>query len=202
MNGHYLWSQLAGVLRMATAHRDWKDALDRTLDGAFRSLFALPLSAPFVIVTVLAVRRIFFAAEQRDGLVAAPAFVDLTVSLIAFIMDWGTGLAALLLLARLLGAARNAGDAVVGYNWAQGLVVLAQAAGLGLSALIGDLAVAETAQLGVLVFSIWLLWGVVRRGLAVEVGPAVAVVAALTLLSFVVVDAAETMGLALYKLFS
>jgi len=173
----YAARQLAGVWKMAWNRPDWTMSLDRSVDGVFRSFWAVALAAPFALAEFVSLRRIL--SRDRDNpipqLVEAPLGYAVAVEAVAYLLGWSAGLAALVMAARALGASRRAGDAIIGFNWVQVMTAAAQAAMLALAVIAGDSDASILFRLPIAVFAIALIWGVLRRSLGAGVAATIAV---------------------------
>ncbi len=173
----YAARQLAGVWKMAWNRPDWTASLDRSIDGVFRSFWALALAAPFALVEFASLRRIL----ARDGdnpipeLIAAPFGYALAVEAVAYLIGWTAGLIALVMAARAIGASGRAGDAIIGFNWIQVLTAAAQATMLAVISAVGELDALKALRLPLAAFVIALVWGVLRRSLGAGVAATIAI---------------------------
>ena len=186
------------------AREAWRDEMDLTTDGVFASFWAIVLSAPFAIAGGLTEARIAAASPAyASSLYAkAPMAVMLPTELLAALIAWGVTVAALALIARRLGATRETAALIVAYNWSQlfaYLTVLAPAAAIAAT---GSAETSALLFLGVLVFSIFLFWVVIRRILPIDVGATVLVIIALSAIAFGVYAVLTNAAIRLYQLFS
>lgn len=204
ISGDYALRQLSGVWKMAWNAPDWQEALDRSVDGVFRSFWAVALAAPIAVVGFFSARR---AAERLPDIppspiLEAPFSVSMIIEAAAFFVDWGVSLAALIFVARAMGLARNAGDLVIGYNWLQIFVAIGQAIPIiGLSLTLRT-EVGALLALPAIAFIIVLYWGVLRRASNGNIGNVVAMLALLVLIGFVARSVVSSIGFGLYKAFS
>lgn len=184
----YAASQLAGVWRMAWNRDGWRDELDRSVDGVFRSLWAAMFAAPFSLLGYILLRR---AAERLPNLpetplLRAPLLFGLSVETIEYFANWGAALVALILFARALGASARISEIIIGFNWLHVFTAAIRSAPLiafeltGGRQLTGVIAIVST----VLIFA--LLWGVIRRGVGASVAQSTGIVIFLTLLGLLV----------------
>ncbi len=200
MNASYALSQIIGVWRMAFNRSGWDRALDRSLDGVFASFWAIAWSAPLLIANFAALQIIFAGAENLpdDPLLGAPAPFWIASNLATFAVDWIIGLVALLAAARFLGASKRAGDAVIGFNWLQPITAAAQAIPIGAGYLLKSPAAFSVLMMPAIALSIAVYWGVLRRGLGLAPGPAIAITAGTMLLSVIVGALCHGAALAIY----
>ncbi len=189
----YAAGQLSAVFRMALA-RDPANAdaslgeIDSSVDGFFRSFWAIALAAPFAIVSVISVRTAARRAPEIETgpLYDSPLAIHLGVEGFGYLLDWGVSIAAIALFARAIGATKAASEAIVSYNWAQVIAHGVQAAPISVIALFGAQSLAPLLFLPVLAFVLVLFWGVFRRAMGASAGMAAAIIILLTLISLIV----------------
>ncbi len=196
----YAADQIAAVWKMAANDPDWRDRLDASVDGVFRSfeaaLYAIPLSVALYAFTLR-------AAAHTDEfptapLVSAPAPAFIGVQTIAYAAEWAASLALLILVARTLGADRRAATLIAGYNWAQAPITAIQAATMGGIAFSGSSALGGALAIPALVLQILILWGVLRRGYERDVGVTIAILGGLILVSIVATSLVVSVGGAIF----
>ena len=203
MNPTYVWSHIRGVWGMAWGRAGWESELDRTVEGVFRSFFAVAMAAAVMAVVFIGARGAADAAAvKEDILLSAPLPAFLIANVFVFFVDWAAGLVALLFSARHLKVDKRAGDALIGYNWSQLIVAAAQAAPLAVLAASRSQAAFVASFFFALMVAIALIWGVVRRGLGLAPNLSTAVVAVLLLVGFIVQRAAYAVAVGLYGSFS
>lgn len=173
--------QMAGAWKMARGADDWRSSLDRTVDSVFSSFAAFAFAAPLVALFTLSAKRAAARIPDfSDSLYqTAPLIPLIAADLITFALDWAASLALLIMLARRTGAGKSAADLIVGYNWIQPLIAAAQLPSIAVMA-----STASTATGGLLgvpgfALTIFLIWGVVRRGLGAQATPTAAIIAML-----------------------
>ena len=199
----YAARNIAGVWRMALGREDWRNDVDRSLDGVFRSFWAVPLTAPFMLLAFLSARR---AAAQSDILANdplrdAPLPLLLTAETASFVIDWAVSIGVLVLTAQALHAEKRAADVIVGFNWAQLMTYAAIAVPIALLGFSADENIVALFSIPAVVFSIVIIWRVLRACLPLDVGMTVALIAVLTLISMIVdstVAAAAVLALRLF----
>lgn|GEM_PF-773913 len=189
----YAARQLASVWRMAFTRNwenggDWRDDLDRSVDGVFKSFWAIAFAAPFALLSYIALRR---AAEQISSvetspLLQAPLGFMLGVEFLSFAVDWGISIAAIIFVARALEATTRITDTIITYNWAQVFAVALQSIPIALMGLLGTQAIAGVLALPILVIVLVLFWGVFRQAMELKPGMAIAIIFLLTLINIIV----------------
>jgi len=181
-------SQMGGAWAMAFNLEGWRDRLDLSTEGVFRSfnafIFAAPLMALYSLTVMRAMERIPERAESIYN--AAPAIAVVFGDLIFFAIDWAVGLILLLMLSRSLGVEKNAAGLIAGFNWSQPIVTAIQLPPVAIAAATASPAAATLLGLPALALAIAVLWGIVRRGLMIAVGPSIAVIAMLIVASAVI----------------
>lgn len=200
----YAGRHLRGVWRMITGDANWTEDIDRSVDGVFRSFWAILFTTPFALLSFHAAQRAAAASPQYEETIfaRAPAPVVMAAELVAFCASWLASIVILALAARQFRATRNAGALIVTFNWSQLLTFVAAAIPAAALALTGNSPIFVILALPAIVFSIVVLWGVLRRNLPVTIGVAVALIALLTLVELSI-NAVTTQGAAaLFQLLS
>ena len=195
---------LRGVWRLAMGDDDWRDDMDLTTEGVFASFWAIALSTPFAIVSVLSEYRIAIESPAFSSSIyaKAPMAVILPTELIASLVAWGVTLGALALVAQRFGASRETAALIISYNWSQ-LLAYFTVMGPAISiAATGNGQLSAFLFLGVLFFSIFLFWVVIRRNLPIDVGVAVTLIVGLSAISFGVYAIFTNIAVWLTHLFS
>lgn len=180
-NLDYAASQLGAVWNMAWNRPGWRSMLDRSVDGVFKSFWAIVYTAPFPILSYVSFHR---AIQQIPNipdtpLLHAPMAVSLLVEFISYIVNWGAGLTALVMLARALGAGGRVADVIIGFNWLHVFTASIQSAPLIVAGLVGMREFAGLLAIlsAILVFAF--TWGIIRRSFDASGGRTFSVLALL-----------------------
>ena len=189
----YAARQLVGVWRMAFTRgwegaSDWRDDIDRSVDGVFKSFWAIAFAAPFALLSYVALHRAVKNIPSIDStpLLEAPLAVMLGVEFLSYAVDWAVSIGAIVLMARALEATRTVTDTIITYNWAQVFAVALQSIPIALMGLFGTQAIAGILALPILVIVLVLFWGVFRQAMELKPGMAVAMIFLLTLINIIV----------------
>ncbi len=180
--------QIAGAWKMALGAEDWKASLDRTVDGVFASFAAFVYSIPFVVLFSISAKR---AANRipdfADTLYQTAPLAPLIIGdLFIYALDWAASLFLLVMLARATGAGKQAADLIVGYNWVQPVIAAAQLPSISVMASTASTAAGGLLGIPAFALTLFLIWGVVRRGLGAQPAPSAAVVAMLIIVGAVI----------------
>ncbi len=200
----YAARHLRGVWRLAAGDETWREGMDLSTEGVFASFWAIAFSAPFAIVGILVQYKIaeaspaFPSSLYAQAPMALMAPVDLLSSLAAWLMT----VAVLALAAKQLGAARETAALIVSFNWSQLLAFITVMAPAIAIAATGNAELSSLLFFGVLVFSIYLFWMVIRRNLPISVAIAIALIVGLSAASFGVYTILTNIAVRLYQLFS
>lgn len=180
--------QIAGAWKMAFGAENWKASLDRSLDGVFGSFAAFFFAAPFVVLfTVSAKRAASVMPDFPDKLYqSAPLIPLLAADLATYALDWGASLALLVALARVSGAGERAADLIAGYNWIQPVIAAAQLPPVALMSATASAAAGALLGLPAFALTVFLIWGVIRRGLNAAAAPAAAALVMLVIVGTVI----------------
>jgi hypothetical protein len=184
----YAASQLAGVWRMAWNRDGWRDLLDRSVDGVFRSFWAAMFAAPFSLLGFFLLRR---AADRMPDLpemplLQAPLLFGLGVEIIEYLANWGAALAVLILFTRSLGAGARISEVIIGFNWLHVFTAAIQSAPLAALELTGSRQLAGTLANASSVLIFALVWGVIRRSMGAPVAQSIGILVFLLLLGLLV----------------
>ncbi len=173
----HIQSALAGAWSLAWGRDDWRDKIDLSTDGFFRSFIAIPLSLPFHIFIAVGVVQAVEAFQPADGDFQANAtLATMAFSSFAFVLDWLLTIAVLLFATRLLKVENNFSVAVIAFNWTRLLTLVASAIGPALF-LLG----ARSGSLFFLIIfatTIWMLlvlWRVIHKSLLIPISQTLAV---------------------------
>lgn len=180
--------QIAGAWRMAFGEKDWRNALDRSIDAVFASFAAFLVAAPLVaLFTISAKQAAARAPDFSDSIYLTAPLLPLVVGdLLIFAADWAASLLMLILIARATGAGRHAADLIVGYNWIQPVIAAAQLPAIAVIASTASMTAGALLGLPAFLLTIFLIWGILRRGLAARRAPAAAILVALIALGAVI----------------
>jgi len=191
--------QIGGVWKMATNADDWRASLDRSIDAVFASFAAFVISAPLVVLYSISAKR---AAARipafSDSLyVSAPLPLLVIGDLLTFALDWTASLTLLVMLARASGAGKRAADLIVGYNWTQPIITAVQLPAIAIMASTASAATGGLLGVPAFALTLFLIWGIVRRGLGSQPAPTAAIIVMLIIVGAVI----DTFGGAVMRMF-
>jgi len=176
----YIGSHLAGVWRMARASDNWRDRLDLTAEGVFRSFQVALLILPLTALRAAAARTVPATSDEiaQSYLFSLPLAGVVAVEYLQILLTWAAHLGVLAGAMRWTQRQERAVEAFVGYNWtrlfADLLVTVALVAAAPLMS--GSDPQDEAAVFIAFVatgLAVFLYWGVVRRALGFAVGPTI-----------------------------
>lgn len=153
---------LTAVLGTARGVEGWARLFDDTPDGIRRSAFTLGLAAPFILLTNEGVRRAAIAAAVPDPLLAVDPLTYGVVQLLMTYAGWLIALFVMLTLGRARGAA-GPGPIILAQNYSVLLVYVVMTLLVGLPSAFGLGIALPVFSLPVLLFSLWIDWGILRR---------------------------------------
>lgn len=187
MNLDYAAGQIAAAFKMAFNRPGWSDALDHSVDGVFRSFYAIIFTAPFAILGFFFLRRAASRTPEFPAaqLLEAPIGFALAFQMTGFLVDWAASLAALVVAARYVGASKSAANLIAGFNWTQVIVAVTQTAPIAALSLPGGRQFASLLFLPATAFVIALYWGILRRGLNTGVVSTILMIVVLTLIGLI-----------------
>lgn len=200
----YAARHLRGIWQLAADNEDWREEMDLTLDGVFRSLWAIFLALPFSLLGFTAAARAIAQTPEypRTMFSKAPLGVLLGLEVLTMVGAWFISIAILAFTARRIGASKQAAGLIVTFNWSQlfgGMVATIPALGLIAT---GSLEIFATLAIPSLIFSLFLIWSVVRKTLAADVGVTVAILAVIIAAELGVNSAITSGGIWVYQLLS
>jgi hypothetical protein len=177
-----------GAWRLARLDPGGMNAFDLTVDGFWRSFFAMVLVAPAYVLL----------AAQKYAALAEPVgvFRVLVVESLGYVVGWAAFPIAAILLTRLLGLARLYVPLVVATNWAAVIQIAVFMAAVVLARLLGEGAGALL-MLAVTILLVAYQWFVIRTALDTTGANAFGLLAVDLLLSAIVnvlTDAWATAG--------
>ena len=119
----YVARQVSGTWKMAFNRPDWMPTLDRSVDGVFRSFWAIvPCLAFSYISAIYLTSALTMMAEdigESGRTVSIPILAELFIITASLTLEWAASLFVLVKAGqRLVGGDRTA-TIIVGYNWAQ-----------------------------------------------------------------------------------
>ena len=199
----YVAQHVRGVWRMARNHDQWQSDIDASEDGVFKSFWAMALTAPLALLSYLLSRR--EAALSNDveaAIFEIPVAVGFVAGIISFYGLWVLSLLILTEAAKHFDAHRHAASLIITYNWSQfaGLAAFLPAAIIFTAT--QDTALFSLFKLPVLVFSFYLVWGVIRRNLDVDIPTASAILIGMTIIKIALSSILTGGIVAFYELIS
>ena len=188
----YAAHQIGGVWKLAFPQFQQKSgsqadtALDYTIDGFFKSFWAILFAAPFAILSFIAAQRFVekFDSEALTTVQQTPLPTMLVINSTAFVIDWGISILAIVAVAKALNATSTVANTIIGYNWATMINTGLNALVLVMVSFLGKAASAIAIPITAIVLA--LLWGVFRRTMNTTPGTTIAIIMILTLISFIV----------------
>jgi len=200
----YAGRQVRGVWRMVFGGGEWRDDIDPSIDGVFRSFWAFAFSTPFALLAFGAGYRIAASSPEFTKTIyaKAPLAVLFPTEIIALAAYWGASIAALVLAARSIGATRQAGGLIVAYNWGQLLTFIISAIPAAILVITGDLDIFVLFALPVVAASFFINWRILRQSLPINIGVTIFLMALLTVVELSVNSAVTYAIVSLYLLFS
>jgi hypothetical protein len=171
VSGGDISTGLSGTLAMARGKGDWEERLDMSTRAVFVSFWAMPLSLPAIILSNELVRRVQLTSDAPPFVAMPGPVLGAVVAVAAALLAWSASLFVLARLAHRTGAGWRVSPLLIGYNWSRLIVHLVSGLGAVLVVLTGQPFLQGPLALGAVVLAIWLDYGVVRRALAIGLGP-------------------------------
>lgn len=163
----YFIDQLTALWAMALNQEGWQSRFDRTVDGVLKSFWliipALLITMAIMYVVSPALRDM--AERQAETLVLVPRVPAFIAKSVQFLLEWFGGLGMLIFAANRLGYRQQTSDIILSYNWMRMMVAILFAVPPLVLALTRSEPLLPLIMLPVIVASIVLIWGVLRRAL-------------------------------------
>lgn len=183
----YAAQNMRGVWRMAFGG-DWREDLDLTTEGVFKSFWAIALSAPLALLAFAAARRAVLDTPEFQSTIfaKAPFSVLLLAELGALTLYWVASITALVMITKAIDASRHIASLIIAFNWGQLLTFIIIAGPAALLGLTGDASLFVLFYLPALFISLAILWGVLRKNLPVTISMTIALIAMITLIEIII----------------
>ena len=200
----YAAQNMRGVWRMAFGGPDWRDDVDTSENGVFKSLAAIALATPFMLLAYVAAHRavIKTGSTSVPHLSETPLFVLLPAELVGFYIGWAACIAALIFTAHLIGARKAAAPAIVSFNWAHLITTIVSTVPPTVFGVSANIQLTTILYSIAAIFTIIVLWRVLRISLPINAGMTIALIALLLLAALVSSSLVTSGAVFLYQLFS
>lgn len=172
---------------MAFNADDWRDDVDRSIDGVFKSFWAAALSAPPALLASVTAQRAVDAMpiEDRGEALSLPWAALAATQFLSLAIIWALSLGLILATARQTGASRQSAETIIAYNWSQllGFMIFLLPVLTFLTTKSADaylLAVAPVALL-----NLFILWRILRSVVLLTAGVAVGLVISLIIIELI-----------------
>jgi len=184
----YTARHVRGVWRMAFGGGDWREDIDRSMDGVFASFWAIIIAAPFALVAVTADKQITATSPEFANTIyaKAPLPVLFTAEIIALAAYWAASIAALVLTARSLNATRQVAGLIVAYNWGQLVIFMLSAAPAATLIFTGNLNIFALMALPAGIAGVFINWRILRQNLPLTIGGVIFLIVLLTIITLFV----------------
>lgn len=180
-------AQMGAAWRMAFDQTEWRTRLDQSVDGVFRSFWAVVYTLPFTALAFVSARRAAAADPEISSMieVSGPFALAITADILILLLDWALCLFLLLAIVRGIGASANVAALIAGYNWIQPIVNAAFALAVAPRGFAGGAIAGDLLLIPSTILVVALIWGVLRRGLGMPAGQTLAVFIMLIIAGFV-----------------
>ena len=200
----YAGQHMRGVWRMARGDADWRNDMDQSVDGVFRSFWAIGYSTPFALLAFHSAQRAASLSPRYHETIfaKAPAPIVVGAEFFGFLVSWGASVLVLGAAARALKATRDAASLIIAFNWSQLLTMAVASVPAAFLAVTGATQFFVGLALPAIAFSFYILWGVLRRNLSITAGLTISLIALLTLVELLANSMATQGAVALFQLLS
>ncbi|MEM6414366.1 MAG: hypothetical protein AAF720_06885 [Pseudomonadota bacterium] len=189
--------QIDAVWDMILDRQDWKDRLDVSERGVFRSFWSIaytvPLAATLYYLGWHIQEKLRSVSEGAlpDSSVQGVSFNSyLSIQALSFLGAWIAGIVLFAGLAHSLKCSQNAGLAFVSYNWAQVPLTFFQVLILAFIFISPSFSGALFLILSVYAISTFMYWGIIRRAFNRDTGVSIAIIAMLVLVEIAITSVA------------
>ncbi|MEM8934882.1 MAG: hypothetical protein AAGC77_00570 [Pseudomonadota bacterium] len=184
----YAVRHLAGVWAMVRGLDNWRDDIDRSMDGVFKSFWALPMAlGPALFILAATARGAAGNPEFSQSVVAhAPPALLLIAGAVALVAYWLASIALIVAFLQRLQATRQVSDTIIAFNWVQLLTLCVEAIPAGLFAITRGPEVFVTLSLVAAIFTLYATWRVLRLAAGVNVSAAIGIIVTLIIVEFVI----------------
>ncbi|WP_306252367.1 hypothetical protein [Parvularcula sp. IMCC14364] len=196
----YIKQQFQGVIAMLR-DEEWRETLDTTEDGVFRSFWAIPLCLVVVAVSSRLAESVLRLNPELE-LPDLPVVFDLTLQSVIFLSIWALTLFLLVGFARQIGAGGRVAPLIVSYNWSALLLNLLNMVFLVFASVTQALEVLVIFSLALQAFWFVMRWRLIRASLESDVGPTVGVLVIIFLATFLVSLTIADLGVWVHGLFA
>ena len=199
----YILQQVQAIFAMAGNDDSWRDRLDTSTEGVFRSFWAIPLSLPLAVMSnhlLIPILRDSEGAPDSPLLTASPLFVA-GLETVTFLAGWGACLVLLGMLCRSINAGPRISPLLVSYNWSGLIMQSVTFVIVVLVSLSPEPALLMGLLLGATALGLYLRWGTIRRALETDILPTLAIMAMLMLVFLIITSLVSGVGVSLWEQF-
>ncbi|MEM9897898.1 MAG: hypothetical protein AAF742_00805 [Pseudomonadota bacterium] len=187
---------------MATNDERWRDQLDTSANGVFRSAWAVFYSIPFSLtISFITWKSMDLAGDtQKHPFFYAGKMGFIGIQTSELLITWLAKIAALTFIARNLGAEGRITRILVGFNWAQPVFIVILTMASGVWAISPSSNLGHTVSLSVLAIQVMILWGVFRRGFESDAATTVAILGGILVVDILVTSAIRRLAIGLLEM--
>ncbi|MGV6802224.1 MAG: hypothetical protein ACWA5L_09915 [bacterium] len=184
---------------MARNAPGWKSQIDNSLDGIYKSLWAIPLTIPFAIIVATVLSITMQVPADQGPMADVPLLLQWLILTINLCLTWCANLFLLSVLAKKLQSEQNLAAIIIGYNWAQFLSELSGAFLLYIITLSHDITLISIGFIVYLGVNTYLSWGILRRGFQRNIYRTLTIFVMLGLISFIINVTISAILIALFR---
>ncbi len=178
-------SGVTGALAMVRGRLGWEQSLDTSTQGLRQSFGAVFVGTLVAVAIGLVTSRLLTSIDIGDhDLVEFKNSIGIGLYLISTPFRWLMTLAIFFAVAERLPHPPNLNRLIIGYNWAELFRLLIMLCVATVSLLAKSQALFAIGMVWVLALSIWIYYGVIRRGLNLAPPSAIALMGLVGLMSF------------------
>ncbi len=198
----YATAHLSAIWRLGFSPENskdaWRDMIDRSVDGVFKSFWAMVYAAPFAALSFTSTYKVAPQVSEafRSPLFEAPFPILFLVLFLTYGLTWIINIAIMAFVASRAGYKREVSDLVICYNWAQVPILAIQAIPITLAALSQ-----ATASFGFLLavaglcMVMILYWRIFRRSLGAGIGLTIALLSLLLIVNVIIGNVLTAFGM-------
>lgn len=168
ISGRDIANGIGTTFAIAKGESDWAERADMSAEQVFKSLWALPLAFPGLLLSLEAQRRLAFenpVTASARLIMDMPSTAYFVSQAVVFVIVWAAEIALLAKLAQRREVGWKISPLIIGANWAKFVFTLAFGFITSLAIIGGVPSLAAIGGIVAYGLLFWLRWGLIRRTL-------------------------------------
>ncbi len=116
---HSVRTDISATLALLGGSPDWRERMDVSIDGVWRSFLAFPIALPFLLLfykTILVMWQ-SMPPEELPEVPDLPFWLDATIQIFGLVLIWSISLLILVDMARRFNWGKNFAPMLIAFNW-------------------------------------------------------------------------------------